>query len=772
MKGNIILGLVVVVTAFISGCNKGVSTANGIKVTNLDELNKAIKEAQPGDLIIMANGVWKDVEIKFVAHGTLDKPITLLAENMGQVSLEGKSCIKLGGEYLVVKGLYFKNGYTPSDAVINFKKDKETLANHCRVTECVIENYNQPMRDMKDHWVELWGRHNELDHCYIAGKANDGPTVRIFLKGNESIKNFHKITKNHFGPRPRKGGPHGETMQIGDSYSSMCPSNTLVAENLFEECNGEVEVISSKTNFNEFRNNVFYKCEGSLVTRHGNYTIIDGNYFIGDVNSENIGGIRLINTGHWVTNNYFINLKGKQFRSPLAVMNGIPKSPLNRYLQVTDAVIAYNTYINCESPWHFGVGSNVSEKDVLPLSEIRSDRPDRCIVANNVIYNQKGDPNPIVAHDSLDGITFASNVIDNNSVKFRELPGVIAGIAAHSNTVDEAYLMPSGEIAQEVYQGFDFETITNDIFGNKRDKKNQIGAILTPQDISKTMLDYSKYGASWYSGEAAKVEKREIKVSNTKELVEALNTVQPGSVILLASGEYVLEKPISIAKSIGIHSADGATIRYTGPAETALFQMNPKGDLALQGLTIKGNGNNYAFATLKENMSSHYNLEVSDCKINSFNYVLKAYKESMAQSISFVKTEISQCANGIELSQETNDKGDYNVEFLNFDKCIFLDVKENVIDYYRGGYDESTIGGNLNVSACSFTNCGANEENGILLNHRGIIHVNIHNNMFKDNAIKRVSVLWGAKDNHESGNKITNSGSIEVQQNLALKMMY
>ena len=123
----------------------------------------------------------------------------------------------------------------------------------------------------------------------------------------------------------------------------MAPSHTLVANNFFDHCNGEVEVISSKTNFNEFRNNVFYKSEGSLVTRHGNYCIVDGNIFIGDEKSEQIGGVRLIGTGHWVTNNYFYNLNGQTFRSPLAVMNGIPKSPLNRYLQVTDVVVANNT---------------------------------------------------------------------------------------------------------------------------------------------------------------------------------------------------------------------------------------------------------------------------------------------------------------------------------------------------------------------------------------------------------------------------------------------
>ena len=168
----------------------------------------------------------------------------------------------------------------------------------------------------------------------------------------------------------------------------MAPSHTLVANNFFDHCNGEVEVISSKTNFNEFRNNVFYKSEGSLVTRHGNYCIVDGNIFIGDEKSEQIGGVRLIGTGHWVTNNYFYNLNGQTFRSPLAVMNGIPKSPLNRYLQVTDVVVANNSWVNCVSPWQFGVGSNVDQKDILPKSEIRSATPIRTIVANNLIYNE------------------------------------------------------------------------------------------------------------------------------------------------------------------------------------------------------------------------------------------------------------------------------------------------------------------------------------------------------------------------------------------------
>jgi poly(beta-D-mannuronate) lyase len=110
--------------------------------------------------------------------------------------------------------LFFRNGFTPSKSVIEFRIIKNQLANNCRVTNCVIDGFNQFNRARPDHWVEFWGRHNKFDHCYIAGKSNQGPTVRVFFKGNESIINHHQIINNHFGPRPRKGGPKTETILI------------------------------------------------------------------------------------------------------------------------------------------------------------------------------------------------------------------------------------------------------------------------------------------------------------------------------------------------------------------------------------------------------------------------------------------------------------------------------------------------------------------------------------------------------------------------------
>ena len=765
--------LIIVLSFFLLiSCNE--VSVNMVKVENIEELNSAIKNATPGDEIVLANGVWKDVEIKFVGKGTEEKPITLRAETVGEVFIEGVSNIEIAGDYLFVEGLFFRNGYTPSGDVIAFRTSQENVANYCKVTNCVVLDYNQKQRDRDDHWVQLFGKHNEVSHCYFGGKTNGGPTLRVDIRGNQSIRNYHQIVNNHFGPRPRKGGARGETIQLGGSFSSMSPGNTVIANNLFEECNGEVEIISSKTNFNEIRNNVFYKSEGSVVTRHGNYAIIDGNYFIGDGKNKNYGGIRLVNTGHWVINNYFYNIIGENFRSPLAVMNGIPKSPLNRYNQVTDVVVAYNTYVNCKSPWQFGVGTNIDQKDVLPLSEIRSARPLRIDVANNIIFNEVGDSNPIIEHDKADGVRFKSNIINNQGVSFNDEDRIVP-TSFELTKIGEYVFVPTG-VSDEFkpYNGFGFEEITNDLFGNSRVNSNSIGATISGVTNDPLILDKTKYGASWYSNEVTPKEPQVFEVSTTDDIAGKIAEAKAGDIVALNSGTYTVSKSLIIDKTITIQSKDeaNAEIVFSGEENTPLFELNPYGLLTLKNVKIKGNGTQKAFASLKENMFNHFGLTVSDCEISDFDFVLKAYKQTFAEEISFTNTTITNCDNGIELSEEINDRGDYNVEYLTIDNCTFNNVRSNVVDYYRGGYDESTIGGNLSLTNSTFENCGAKEETNILINTRGIVNVNIENNSFHNNKIKLVALLWGAKNNSHSNNKIQNSGKIVVEENLKMKLMY
>jgi len=758
---------------FIISCKN--TQLNSSKVSNKAELQNAISNAQPGDQIILANGIWEDIRIRFSAFGTKDQPITLKAETPGEVILQGRSDLKIAGDYLIVDGLYFANGKSPSNAVIEYAISKDSVANHTIVTNCVIKDYNKDQKNQTDLWVLFKGRHNQLANSYIAGKANRGPTVRVDLEGNRNIKNFHKIINNHFGPRPPKGGPSAETLQIGNSYTSMSPSYTLVANNLFEECNGEVEIISSKTNFNEFRNNVFYKSEGSLVTRHGNYCTVDGNYFIGEESSSNIGGVRLIGTGHVVTNNYFYKLKGQEFRSPLAVMNGIPKSPLNRYIQVTDVVVAHNTWVDCKSPLQFGVGSNVSQKDVLPASEIRSARPKRTIVANNVIYNSQGDKNPVVAHDKLDGIEFKSNVINNHGVEFEEIDG-IKSRSFTLNKIDDNIWVPSSDFPkEEVFVGFEFDQFAEDLFGNSRKENNTIGAIIgQPQNVPN-ILDKSNYGTNWYNSESTTRDPKTHNISANDNLNEVITQAQEGDIIELATGNYNIPSSLKIDKTLTIQSSNqekDVTLSYKGDEDTPLFEMNPKGQLTLRGVKLTGQNSQMAFASLKSNMSSLYNLTVENCEIENFKYVLKAYKHSFSEHMVFKAVAFKNCKNGIELSEEIEDKGEYNAENITIDNCHFESIEANVVDYYRGGYDESTVGGNLSITNSTFIKCGKKERNGILLNTYGIINVDISNNTFQNNQIKLIAQLWGAKSNTHSNNKISNSGKFITEENLKLNLLY
>ncbi|GAA3638132.1 chondroitinase-B domain-containing protein [Flavivirga jejuensis] len=747
-------------------------TVNKITVNTEEELNNAITKATPGDEIILANGAWKDIQIQFYGTGTKDAPIVLKAETPGDVFIEGASNLQIGGTYLEVRDLYFKNGYTPTRNVIQFGISKDSIANHCKVTHCVIEEFTQPNRDDTDHWVEFWGRHNELSNCYITGKSNFGPTIMVQLKGNQHIKNYHQIINNHFGPRPRKGGPHGETMQIGDSGTSMAPSHTYVANNLFERCNGEVEIISSKSNYNEFRNNVFFESEGSLVLRHGNYATIDGNVFIGNDNSEFIGGIRVINTGHWITNNYFYKLKGSMFRAPLAVMNGIPKSPQNRYLQVTDAVIAHNTYVDCVTPFHFSVGSNVSQSDVLPKSEIRSARPTRTTVANNLIFSHEGGTYPIKNYDKVDGVLFKNNILNVENKSDVKPKGILTK-SFKVNKISDVLFVPT-ENDKDVYYGFDFETITTDLFGNKRtSENNSVGAIVNPVKDNAVLVDKTKYGTDWFSIEKEKYEPKTISVATNQELLEHIKSVNSGDILSLKSGSYAMDTSLVIDKKVTITSQDKnnkAELVFT--SNHTAFEMNPKGNLIIEDIVLRGNNTQDAFATLDKNMTKAYNLWVKNSEISHFKNVLSVSKGSFADTVSVSNSIIKDCIRGIQLNKETNDKGDYNAAFVYITNSTFDNINETALDYYRGGYDESTIGGNLKLQNNTFTNCGKDSKDHILIKNRGIVNVDFSNNTFTNNPVKVIAVLWGEKGQKPVDNVIKNSGEIKVVQNLKLKLMY
>ncbi|MGB1450889.1 MAG: chondroitinase-B domain-containing protein, partial [Marinirhabdus sp.] len=530
--------------------------------------------------------------------------------------------------------------------------------------------------------------------------------------------------------------------------------------------------ISSKSNYNQFRNNVFFESEGSLVLRHGNYATINGNIFIGNDNSEFIGGIRVINTGHWITNNYFYKLKGSVFRAPLAVMNGIPKSPQNRYNQVTDVVVAYNSYINCGTPFHFSVGSNVSQSEVLPKSEIRSARPIRTVVANNLVYNESEMVLPVKAYDTIDGVAFYNNLLSSKNKSNYKLKGLSQADLKMKKI--SAYLFAPHKNEPTTYNGFDFETITTDLFGTPRNNgANTAGAIVVPVKEGSKLFDPSDYGPHWFLPPTTTKTPKTVVVGSKEEFIEALASAKARAVISLKAGTYQFSGPIVVNKDITLISEDKANkAQLVFSSKTTAFEMHPKGKLRLQSVTLKGDNNQHAFKTLDKNMAQAYGLFLENAELHKFKSVLEVSKGSFADTVSVVNSVIKDTARGFQLNKETNDKGDYNAAFVILKNTTFTNIAETVLDYYRGGYDESTIGGHLTFTNNTVAHSGSRSPDGILIKNRGIVNVQLSKNTFTNNPVKLVAVLWGEKGQKPVGNTLVNSGGIRVVQNLELKLMY
>ncbi len=334
-------------------------------VRSVDAFHKAVETVQPGDTILLANGVWRDARLDFDADGMEGDTITVKAEAPGKVILTGTSRLRIGGSYLKVEGLWFHRGALDGGHVIAFRTKQDRPAHHSRLTQCAVTEYNPPNWLTEYKWVSVYGTHNRVDHNYFAGKTHDAATLVVWLEDPPDHQpNYHRIDRNHFGPRPPLGKNGGETIRIGTSHRSMQDSRTVVEYNLFEQASGEHEIISNKSGENVYRHNTFLESEGTLTLRHGNRAVVEHNFFLGN-GRPGTGGVRIIGEDHLVQDNYFAGLQGDSSRAALPIMNGVPDSPLNRYFQVKNARIANNTFVDTRVTILYGMGMD-REKSLPP----------------------------------------------------------------------------------------------------------------------------------------------------------------------------------------------------------------------------------------------------------------------------------------------------------------------------------------------------------------------------------------------------------------------
>lgn len=663
----------------------------------------------PGDRVVLANGTWEDFEIVFEGQGTAEKTITLTAQEKGKVILSGQSNLKLAGEHLVVSGLVFKNGFSPTDAVISFRTSKQKLANHSRVTETVIDNFSNPERFEADSWVAIYGKHNRFDHNHLEGKRNQGVTLAVRLNTPASQENYHSIDHNYFGPRPALGSNGGETLRIGTSHYSLSNSFTKVENNYFDRCDGEVEIVSVKSGSNELRGNTFFESRGTLTLRHGNDNLVEENVFMGN-GVDHTGGLRVINKRQTIRNNYLEGLTGYRFGGALVVMNGVPNSPINRYHQVEDALINNNTLVNIEHI-QLAAGSD-AERSALPVNSE---------FANNLIVNDNG-RDTFTLYDDVSGIAFSGNVL-------HEVPN------------------------PQLSKGFTSQSVamTRAANGLLYPESQKLASVGVSRDLTVTRKDET--GASWYPKSDSRLRfdtGQTIDVKPAAGVLEgAIARAEAGDVIQLAAGDYLVSKILLIDKPLSFKGSGDVQIEFE---RSTLFQINDGGSLKLQGLSISGKSapdsfGNSVVRSSRYSMLVNYQVWVEDCEftdldVNRAFNVLSVSKSTMADRIDIVRSSFNDVSGAIlKLDKEQDDYGIYNAEYVDIKDSSFTNVQGALVDLYRGGTDESTFGPHFLLQDSELDNVGMGSKNksGASVHLHGVQVADIEDNTFTRSAPIKIS---------------------------------
>ncbi|SNR32944.1 chondroitinase-B domain-containing protein [Lutibacter flavus] len=713
-------------------CNSNKET--GVLVKTIDEFNNAVKSAVPGTVIKLSNGVWKDTELVFEGKGTEEEPIKLTVEEKGEVTLEGASNLQIAGEHLIVEGLVFKNGYTPTNAVISFRKNREEMANNSRLTECVIDNFNNPERQVQDYWITIYGKNNRIDHNHISGKKNLGVTMIVGLDTEESRENNHKIDHNYFGPRPTFGNNGGETLRIGTSHHALENSNTLVESNYFDRCNGEHEIISNKACQNTFKYNTFFECTGTLTMRHGNETLVDGNVFIGN-NKPSTGGVRVINETQTVINNYHVGLTGYRFRGAFVMMNGVPNSPPNRYVPVINSKVNNNTFVNCD---HIQLCAGSDSE--------RSQAPRTSEISGNIFYNENK-KDIFTVYDDISGVTFKDNILGKNS----------------ETSIKEGFENVDIKLVKNE-QGFLIPT------------SNQIKTKVT---ISPNVATKENTGIDWYSKTDKSValnSGQTIKVKvGINTLFEIVKKSEAGDIIELEEGgTYLLTKAVQINHPLTFKTSgkEKATILFE---RMMAFEIQNGGSLSLENISFDGAkspdyAGNSVISTSKNSMTENYKLFIENCEfkdmvINHSFDVLRVSKGTFADTISIQNSTFKNITGHIAaLDTETDDIGAYNVEYFLLKNNTISDLQGAALRLYRGGKDESTFGPFLEVDHNVFDNVGHGKKNkyNAATSLYGVQVNDITNNIFTNCKPMEMHLVVGDPIVNIFNNNIYKSDAIKI----------
>lgn len=384
-------------------------------VATVAQFKDALAAMNPGDTVLVLDGAYNLGGLKVTRGGSALKPILVKSKNLYGAKITGATYFNLSYQsYVTYEG--FDINVEPGSTI--FKMEG---CSYVRITR----NWMR-MPTLTDtqtsKWItigDLWdseicnSHHNRFDHNLFDGKFDQGAWVVIDgSHGTVPAISLHdRIDHNIFRNNTPRVTNEKETIRIGVSDLCKLDAFTVVENNLFEDCDGDPEIVSLKSCKDTVRYNTFRRCVGTVSLRQGNNSVVEGNFFFGEgkttlfgTESIGCGGVRIYGLNHKIINNYFEGLTGDKWDAACTITNGDvtnTSSSNSSHFLAENIVFAFNTLVNNKSNIEVGFDNN----GAYGLA------PKNNILANNIVV---GDVNPFIKYystTSLAGVGFQNNLM-------------------------------------------------------------------------------------------------------------------------------------------------------------------------------------------------------------------------------------------------------------------------------------------------------------------------------------------------------------------------
>jgi hypothetical protein len=296
-----------------------VAHASTRAVSNSSQLSTALEAAAPGDVIVLADGSYAGFTVR-------KNGITVQAAHKGRAEI-ASGIIRLSRvSDVTVQGLTI----TTSGSTQTVDGESFPVAiwfeacTRCRLAGSTIRLSGQARGTA---WVMLSGNSsdNRIDHDELGPNPPSANLHShfIFVRGNRkgistpsdrtewasgngpfnpNMARHTRIDHNYFHDM---GSGSGESIVAGGLglAGDYQDTDTVIEDNLFENCDGDPEVISVKSSGNVVRNNTIRTSGGLISLRSGNHSVVTGNLVLAG-RKPGSGGVKVYEHGHVITGNY------------------------------------------------------------------------------------------------------------------------------------------------------------------------------------------------------------------------------------------------------------------------------------------------------------------------------------------------------------------------------------------------------------------------------------------------------------------------------------